>query len=406
MSVRSKHILFLVLLLCFQAYGQQKESDRLKKDQQELLKKIDFTEKLLESTKKNQTDLSENLNLLDRKIQYRQDLLNNLDQQLSQLDAEITNLQIEILILEQQILNHKQQYKLMIMQAYKMRNSSASLLFILSSASFNQANKRLEYIDQLQKYREDQIRKITSAKLELEQKLVELETKREEKKNLNSSKVNEQNRYMSDREKQKETFQDLQGKEKELKQELNKQKKKNKQLQNAINAAINKEILAEKKKNDANPPSLEDTKEVQLSNKGFEANKGRLPWPVKKGEITKGFGKQVHSVYSTVFTNNNGVDITTVKGSTVRAVYDGVVTSIFPIGGAGKALIIKHGNYRTIYSNLQETYVVAGDKITARQEIGALLVNPSGTSVVHFEIRKVTSEGAISIINPTYWLYR
>ena len=272
----------LLMLFSFQAFGQQKESDRLKKDQRELLKKIDFTEKLLETTKKNQTDLSENLNLLDRKIQYRQDLLNNLDQQLSQLDAEITNLQIDILILEQQILNHKEQYKLMIMQAYKMRNSSASLLFILSSSSFNQGNKRLEYIDQLQKYREDQIRKITSAKLELEQKVIDLENKREEKKSLTSSKVNEQNRYMSDREKQKETFQDLQGKEQELKQALNKQKKKNKELQNAINAAINKEILAEKKKNDANPPTLEETKEVQLNNKGFEANKGRLPCPRKK----------------------------------------------------------------------------------------------------------------------------
>ena len=323
-----------------------------------------------------------------------------------QSDAEITNLQIDILILEQQILNHKEQYKLMIMQAYKMRNSSASLLFILSSSSFNQGNKRLEYIDQLQKYREDQIRKITSAKLELEQKVIDLENKREEKKSLTSSKVNEQNRYMSDREKQKETFQDLQGKEQELKQELNKQKKKNKELQNAINAAINKEILAEKKKNDANPPTLEETKEVQLNNKGFEANKGRLPWPVKKGEITRGFGRQAHAVYSTVFTNNDGVDITTVKGSTVRAVYDGQVSSIVLVGGAGKAVIVKHGNYRTIYSNLQETYVVAGDKITARQEIGALLVNPSGTSIVHFEIRKVTSEGGIAVINPTYWLYR
>lgn len=402
----SKTILILLLMLNSFAFGQQKESDRLKKDQKELLEKIQFTEKLLENTKQDKTNITENLNLLERKIQYRQDLLNNIDQQLSQLDAEIANLQIEILKLEQLIVQHKEQYKLMIQQAYKMRNSQASLVFILSSESFNQANKRMEYLDQLRKYREDQIRKITATKEELELKLKELETKRVEKKVLADSKVNEQKQYVNDREKQKKNIQALDGKESELRGELEQQKKKNKELQNAINAAINKEILAEKKKNDAKPPTLEETKEVELNNKGFEANKGKLPWPVKKGEITRGFGKQAHPVYSTVFTNNDGLDITTVKGSTVRSVYDGEVTSIVLIGGAGKAVIIKHGNYRTIYSNLQETYVVAGDKVTARQEIGALLVNPSGTSVVHFEIRKITPEGTISIVNPTYWLYQ
>lgn len=402
----SKLILLFIALLTFTANGQQKESDRLKNDQKELLKKIDFTEKLLADTKEDKSNLSSNLNLLDRKIEYRKELLDNIDIQLSELDKEINNLQIDILKLEVQIEQHKEQYKRMIQQAYDMRNAKASLLFVLSSESFNQANKRLEYLDQLKKYREEQIRKITEKKAEREAKLAELENKKLEKEELANSKINEHKRYVNDREKQKKTIQSLQGKEQELQDELNKQKKKNKELQNAINAAINKEILAERKKNNDKPPSLADTKEIQLSNKGFEANKGRLPWPVKKGEITRGFGKQPHPVYSTVYTNNDGLDITTVRGSTVRAVYDGEVSSIVVIGGAGKAVIVKHGNYRSIYSNLQETYVVAGDKISAKQEIGALLVNPAGTSVVHFEIRKVTAEGSISIINPTYWLYK
>lgn len=385
------------------AVAQEKQSDRLKKDQKELQKKIKLTEQLLESTKENKSNLSENLNLLDRKIQYRQDLLNNLDIQLSQLDAQIANLEIDILELEKQIQQHKEQYKLMIVQAYKMRSSHASLLFILSSESFNQANKRLEYLDQLKKYREDQIRKIQSAKEELEAKLAELKSKREEKEKLIGQKSNETKRYVNDREYQKKTIQELQGKEKQLKDELEKQRKKNRELQHAITAAINKEILAERKKNNEKPPSESDTKEIQLSNKGFEANKGRLPMPVKSGTVTRGFGRQPHPIYSTVYTNNDGIDITTVKGSTVRAVYGGEVSSIVVIGGAGKAVIIKHGNYRTIYSNLQETYVAAGDKVTARQEIGALLINPSGNSVSHFEIRKVSGNN-VSIINPTYWL--
>ena len=194
----------------------------------------------------------------------------------------------------------------------------------------------------------------------------------------------------------------MQGKEEQLKQELIAQRKKAKEIQSAINAAINKEILEERKRN----LSLAETKEVELSNKGFEENKGRLPWPVTTGEITKGFGKQPHPVHVNVYTYNNGVDITTVKGSTVRAVYEGEVTSVIVIPGAGKAVIIAHGNYRTIYSNLQETYVKTGDHVSVKQEIGALLINGSGNSDVHFEIRKITPDGQISNINPTYWLYQ
>ena len=194
----------------------------------------------------------------------------------------------------------------------------------------------------------------------------------------------------------------MQGQETQLKQELANQRKKSREIQNAINAAINKEILAEKKKN----ISVAERSEIELSNKGFEDNKGRLPWPVASGEITKGFGKQPHPAHVNVFTYNNGVDITTVKGSTVRAVYAGEVTSVIVIPGAGKAVIIAHGNYRTIYSNLQETYVKTGDQVRVKQEMGALLINSSGNSEVHFEIRKITTDGQISNINPTYWLYK
>ncbi len=386
--------------------GQGKESDRLRKKQKELEEKINFTEKLLESTKTDESNLTNNLSLLERKIEYRKDLLNNIQIQLSQLDAEITTTSKEIEILKAEIEHQKEQYRRMIRQAYKMRSSQASLVFILSSESFNQANKRAEYLNQLKKYREDQIKKIELSIEELNAKLALLESKKAEKQNLASSKVDEQKKYVKDREKQKSSIEILKSKQQQLQDELAAQKKKSREIQNAINAAINKEILAEKKKNNNKPPTLEDTKEVTLSNKGFEANKGKLPWPVKKGEITKGFGKQPHPVHINVYTYNNGVDITTVKQSTVRAVYDGEVTSVIVIPGAGKAIIVKHGSYRTIYSNLQETYVKSGDKIVAKQEIGALLVNSSGNSEVHFEIRQITSDGQINNINPTYWLYR
>lgn len=401
LSANLKYIAFLVLFLSTLGFSQEKESDRLKRQQVDLEKKIGLTQQLLKNTAQNKTNLSENINLIERKIQYRQELLDNLKLQLSKLESDITGLSGEISKLEIELNRFKQTYRLMIIRAYKMRNKKASLLFILSSESFNQANKRMEYLAQLSKYRADQIRKIRSTIKNLSTEQTLLLQKKVEQSDLTERNAAEQKNYERDRENQKKAIQEITGKEAQLKQELANQRKKSNEIQSAINAAINKEILAEKKKNVT--PGL--TKEIALNNKGFEENKGRLPWPVTNGEITKGFGKQPHPVHANVFTQNNGIDITTVKGATVRAVYAGEVTSVIVIPGAGKAVIIAHGNYRTIYSNLQETYVKAGDKVLVKQEIGALLINSSGNSEVHFEIRKITPEGEITNINPTYWLY-
>ena len=399
----NKFISLLILgLLSFFTIAQEKESDRLKKQQDALVKKIQLTQKLLESTAENRENLSDNINLIERKIHYRQALLDNIQLQVSRLEADIEQLSKDTVLLTAEVERQKAQYAQMIVQAYKMRNTNASLLFVMSSESFNQANKRMEYLEQLSKYRADQIRKIKASIEQLEAEKALLLEKKKEKDELSSLKAREQKKYVQDRERQRQTIQNMQGKEEQLKAELLAQRKKAKEIQNAINAAINREILAEKKKE----LSLAKTKEIKLSNAGFEQNKGRLPWPVTTGEITKGFGKQPHPLHVNVFTYNNGVDITTVKGSTVRAVYEGDVSSVIVIPGAGKAVIIAHGNYRTIYSNLQETYVKAGDHVTVKQEIGALLVNRSGNSEVHFEIRKITPDGQIDNINPTYWLYR
>jgi len=403
LSVR-KILIVILVALSSGIYSQLTDSDRLKKEQQELQKKIIFTKKLLETTEANKINLTENIGLIERKIEYRGDLLNNLDLQIKQLATEIEDLKSEIENLRKEIDRQKSTYKLMLIQAYKMRSSSASLLFVLSSESFNQANKRMEYLKQLSKFRSDQIRKIQTSKKKLDEQLFALEAKKIEKDFLLVNQRTEQNQYVADREYQKKQIQNLSGKELELQKELVAQEKKSKKIQTDLNAALNKEILDKKKKDSDKPVTEAEKKEIALNNKGFESDKGNLPWPVSKGEITKGFGKQAHPLHINVYTYNNGIDITTVKGSTVRAVYPGEVTSVIVIPGAGKAIIIAHGDYRTIYSNLQETYVTKGDVVTLKQEIGSLLVNESGTSDVHFEIRKITPEGEIVNVNPTYWL--
>lgn len=162
-----KFIAFILIFCAFASFGQEKESDRLKKQQKELEKRIGLTQNLLDNALLNKENLSENINLIERKIQYRQALLDNLDIQLTKLFSDIESLTAEIARLTLEIEKQKTQYRLMIIQAYKMRNSKAALMFILSSESFNQANKRMEYLEQLAKYRSDQIRKIENATLKL-----------------------------------------------------------------------------------------------------------------------------------------------------------------------------------------------------------------------------------------------
>lgn len=404
--IRIVFILALVLIGNVAA-GQEKESDRLRKQQKQLEQKIVFTENLLKSTESNKSNLSNSVSLISNKIEYREALLNNISVQLKTLNSDVKLLSAEIRMLDKQLIGLEQQYKRMIVQAYKMRNEAASIFFVISSSNFNQASKRLEYLNQLTKYRANQIQRIKALRKKIEEKQAMVQEKKMDQEILLLNKEKERSSYLKDRDKKLNVIKSLEGKEKELQEELIGQRSKANEIKKAINFAIRKEIAEAQKREKSKPKTLAETEEVQLNNAGFEGNKGRFPWPVVKGEITKGYGKQAHPIHVGVYTYNKGIDISTVKGASVRAIYEGKVTSIINIPGAGKAVIVSHGNYRTIYSNLQTVYVQKGDKLETKQEVGALLLNVNGKiSEVHFEIIKITSEGKITNLNPSFWLYQ
>lgn len=400
-------LLFSFLCIGLFSFGQQKESDRLKKQQKQLTAKISFTENLLKSNADKKSNLTNTIGLINTKIKYRQELLNNINLQQKELNNDIISLKGEISDLEQKLNALILSYKNMIKLVYKYRDNSSSILFILSSSSFNQANKRIEYLDQITKFRADQIRRIKLTQEQLLKRIEELKLKQQKQNELIKNKEKEKQNYLRDLQKQQTFISSIDDKNIQLQDELEQQRKKAKAIRIAIDKAINKEILAERERLKKVPKTVKETKEVKLNNSGFLSNKGRLPWPVSKGEVSRGYGKQPHAVHVGVYTYNNGVDILTVKGSSVRSVYNGTVSSVILIPGAGKAVIIAHGSYRTIYSNLQESYVKKGDKITSKQEIGSLLVNADGTmSQVHFEIRQITADGQIKNLNPSYWLFK
>ena len=230
-----------------------------------------------------------------------------------------------------------------------------------------------------------------------------LEEKITAKKAISKIKKNEKSEYLKDKKRQQETFARLKADENKYKSILSAQQKKKQKIALAIRKAIEKEISATIKKT-KNKFTL--TPEASALSKNFISNKGKLPWPVEKGEITGKYGKHRHDIVSTATVDNNGIDITTEKQAKVRAVFNGKVTSVLIIPGAGKVVMVSHGQYRTVYSNLKDVYVKKGDQIKTKQVLGSL-VNTDGKNIseAHFEIWKITSNG-LATENPSSWIYK
>ena len=159
-----------------------------------------------------------------------------------------------------------------------------------------------------------------------------------------------------------------------------------------------------KRNRGANKGTFTLTPEARELSADFEKNKGKLPWPVERGVITSGFGKQPHPVLPGIIIENNGIDITTEKGASVRALFRGEVSSVIVIPGAGKAVVVSHGAYRTVYSNLREASVAKGDKVETKQPIGTVMTEDN-SSTAHIELWKITSDGVIKV-DPAVWLFR
>jgi septal ring factor EnvC (AmiA/AmiB activator) len=430
--VNSRLLVVFSLFLGLNTYAQS--SDKLKKEQDQLELKIKSTKLLLDQTKSNTEASLNELKLIDNQVKLREQLVRNFDNQIRTADVTIVSKADQIEHLERRLVSLKEQYKKLLLYAYKKRNKYGKLMYIFSSKSYNQALKRKKYLESIQEIQQKQFlviqqnqqlikKEITEINKEKQQKLVVLDEKRKEKEAI-----------LIDKSKQENVYNGFKNKEDKLFAQLRDDERKKAILNAQINIAIKKEIaaaeakrkveeerrrkaeLAKKstEKSEATPnvdivaPSiaLTEAREGKLIDKSFEANRGRLPWPVDKGSITENFGRNPHPTLDNVYTNNNGIDISAPKNSEVRSVFDGEVTSILNIPGAGKVVIMKHGNYRTVYSNLQSTYVSIGDKVNTKQVIGSLLVKSGQSlSVVHFEIHQVIGSNVQSL-NPAVWVDR
>lgn len=381
-------IVYILCLLVLPATAQNVKE--LQRQQQELQEQLAETAKMLKQTKQNETATENKLNLLNNDIKTRKKLIRNIQGEINALNGEMGTLRQKRTDLQKELEACKEDYARLVRETHYADMQQSPLLFLLSANNFQQLVRRVQYMQQFAAYRKEQVKKIESLQTEIDIQNNLLSQRKNDRSTALQSQKREQDKLTRDERKQKDMLKSLKKQEKNL---LAKQKEQQKKVD-----ALNKQIEEMIAKQVRTTTTL--TKEQQLIAGGFEANQGRLPWPVEKGFISGYFGKHQHPVHEHVTINNKGIYLQTVAGANARAIYEGEVSSCAQING-NYAVIVQHGNYRTVYSPLKKIYVKQGDKVKAKQAIGEIVTDTSedNKTELYFQIYKDRS-----IINPGLWL--
>jgi septal ring factor EnvC (AmiA/AmiB activator) len=425
--------LWTLLLLCVLSFPgllsaqNGKSSSQLKKDKQKIETEIANTQKLLKKNESNQKAAVQQAALLRQQIQNREKLITNLNSQIIQMEDEQEQNQQEINQLEKRLAYMKADYAQVVYNAYRNRRFLDKVTFILAADDFTQMFRRIRYYTIFSRNVRQQAEQIEKTKNELNKKNEEITEIKNDKLNTLSSKEQEIKNLESDRRKKTQNAEKLKKESQNLKAELKKKQQKRKELDAAIQRAVQDEIAkanANRKKKSStssgktssgsstassgktstsskSTASISLTPEEATLNASFINNKGKLPWPVVKGAKVSDFGSYAHPDVPSVQIENHGIDIMVDAGTPARAVFDGVVTKITNIMGTN-VVMVRHGEYLSVYQNLSSVNVREGEKVSTKQSLGTVAKNASSnTYELHFEIWKNDR-----YVNPSEWLAR
>lgn len=428
--VMKKAIIFIFLILASTSYvvlGQS--SSQLKKDKQKIEKEIANTQSLLKKTEKNQKASLQQIAVLRQQISNREKLITTLNGEILQMEETQENNEKEILTLQKKLVYMKADYAQVVYNAYRNRNLMDKVTFILAADNFSQMFRRLRFYTIFSSNVRRQAAKISQTQQDLKQKNEEIVVLKDEKQNLVTGKESEIKKLESDRKQKTKNAEQLKKQSQQLAAQLKEKQRKRKDLDAAIQKAIKAEIAAANAKRAASASKSTSTKssgsstasnaksgstsstatrstatisltpEEQTLNTSFVNNKGSLPWPVAKGAKVGEFGNYAHPDVPSVMIENRGIDIMTDAGAPVRAIFQGEVTTVMDVMGT-KVVIIRHGEYVSVYQNLASVNVKKGSKVTTKQTIGTVAKNSTtNTYELHFEIWKNDS-----YLNPNSWL--
>lgn len=374
----------------------------LESKRKKLLDEIRYTEKLLNKTKSDAQSTSSDIATLKHKIHLREQLVSNLKSEVRTIGSEVAAEERAIDDLNDQLVKLKENYSKSVYNAYKYQKTNQQILFILGAEDMNQAVRRLNYLRKLNDKRKEQAHDIRDATEDVKKKVAELQSMMEEKKALLSENNLQMKSLESERSEKDKYIARLKKNEKNYRAEINKKDGEAKKLEREIRLIIERELAAAAaaaKGNSTDEFELTPAAIAALS-KEFYNNKGKLPWPVEKGYVSSRFGKQSHPEIANLQINNTGIDIRTGKDAPVRAIFGGEVVSVFSNPTFKNAIIIKHGDYFTVYTKLGSVKVKRGDKIKTNELIGYAYTE-GGQSEVHLEVWKGKTN-----LDPYTWIAR
>lgn len=380
--------------------GLSQSIDDLQKKKQKAEKEIEYTTKLLNEVQKNQKLSLNRVQLLNKQIEQRNAVISTINDEITVYQQFIDNNNLAIRMMSSDLKAIKKEYAELIRSAYRNRNAYDQVLFLLSADNANQAYRRYLYMKRYTAYRESQAEIINAIQLALDQKSEKLEQQKLIKLQLVTDTKVEARQLSQEKTQKNSEIQRLQKEQQTLRKKLQQQREIEQRLENEIQKIIEEEA---RKSKATGTTGFSLTPEQKLVGESFVQNKKKLPWPVERGVITEHFGINQHPVLANVQTRNNGISISTEAGAKVRAVFNGEVSRVFGITGGNSAVIIRHGKYLTVYSNLREVTVKKGDKVKTKQNIGTVYTDTDddNKSILKFQIWLENQK-----LNPEDWIGR
>jgi len=433
----------IAVFLGLSLVSQAQTKEELQRQRVLLQDQIDLASTILAKTASTRQASINELETLNQKIKAREQLISTMDRQIRNIDRSIAKKEQEIIALNARVDSLKADYAQLIKLAQRQQTPTDQILFILSAKSFSQAAKRLQYFKDMASFRAQQVAQIAETQEALAQEKEALIVQKAEKVTIQQAQQGEKLALLADANEQKETVQELKSKESELKSDIQKKQREVQQLEQQIKRIIAEEMRKAKERAERNKleeeakelgllsgkdftartsnkalkniidkarkdkgmdvrddgPSYAMTPEARALANNFASNKGALPWPVERGLITGKFGKHEHPIVKGVIVDNPHIEISTDDGAIVRSVFEGEVSSVVPIPGANIMVLVRHGNYFTVYSNLINVKVKSGDLISLKEPIGQAFTDENGKTMVQFGIWKDAD-----IQDPAPWL--
>lgn len=404
-------VLVLLALVCpsFAQKAKGKTKQQLQTEINALQKEISTANQLLKKTTKDKEMTLNEVAILDKKIKQREQLIRAYNEQIAVLDEEINAGQSNIKTLNSNLSQMQKEYAKMIVFANKNRSHYNLISFVFASKDFNQAFRRLRYIREFSDARKLQMEQIANTQKEISNAVEASQQAREEQAAMLKDEKEQQEELRKEKEELNRQVANLRKKEGSIQQDIQNKQKQAQQLQKAIDDIIAEEIRkaneeAERKRREeaarnnnqgkTTPPAPKEkgmalTPAEKTLSSNFVNNKGKLPWPVERGVISSSYGRHTSVVSDKVTVTNNGIDIVTTNGAKARAVFDGEVASVTKLTGANTVVILRHGEYFTVYSNLENVTVKRGDKVRTKQNIGTVHTNKTENKTeLHFELLK------------------